>query len=160
MIVSVHRKRLKNNRQEIQEAKERFRRNPVGAILGFEYCGPGTKLEGQKPKNKTDSVCKDHDEDYGMIDELAEQGIDDALIQKAIRKADNKMLKALEQVPDAEKRSLGYKFAKYGILGKRKLEDLGIIGKRAFAGRKKPLLNQNPGLMLPKGTNRRGKMEL
>ena len=30
-------------------------------VPGYKYCGPGTKLKGQKPSNKLDEYCMQHD---------------------------------------------------------------------------------------------------
>lgn len=44
-------------------------------IPGYSFCGPGTRLRerlarGDKPKNKLDSFCKDHDIAYGESTDL------------------------------------------------------------------------------------------
>lgn len=44
-------------------------------LPGYSYCGPGTRLEerlarGDKPKNKLDSYCKEHDIEYSRNTDL------------------------------------------------------------------------------------------
>lgn len=118
----------------IKNFATRVRQNPVGAVLGLNYCGPGTKLEGQKATNQTDKICKSHDYDYNRINQMASKGFSKERIAKAIRKADNAMLKRLDR--DVKNKDMGYHISKGGIWLKTKLEDAGLLDPFKFAGGK------------------------
>lgn len=118
-----------------KEIKERFRLNPVGAPVGYNYCGPFTKLEGQPCANQTDCICRKHDLHYNRIDQMKRQGIAKEILEAEVRKADEDMLEALKYIPESEQKTIGYKLARLGILYKTKLEDAGLLPKTVFAGR-------------------------
>ena len=86
-------------------------------IPGYNYCGPGTKLDqrlsrGDKPVNRVDEVCMFHDMDYQTA------GTDSA----KIKAADQKMLRRLDQIqnPTIAER-LGRTIASTGIKTKQLL---------------------------------------
>jgi len=123
---------------------DNFKRNPYGAAMGLNYCGPGTKLEGQKHTNATDKVCKSHDFDYNRVNKMAALGKSKEEQRKAVRAADNAMLQRLERdVPTKEKFSLGYAVSKGGIWLKNKLEDIGVLDPLKFAGGKNKTYDTN-----------------
>ena len=70
-------------------------RTPTGKK--YNYCGPGTKLEGRlaskdpkyrDPINNLDSICQKHDIDYSNASSLADK-----------HKADDLMLKRISEIP-------------------------------------------------------------
>jgi hypothetical protein len=86
-------------------------------IPGYNYCGPGTKLDkrlgrGDKPVNRVDEVCMFHDIDYQTA------GTDSA----KIKAADQKMLRRLNEIqnPTIAER-LGRTIASTGIKTKQLL---------------------------------------
>lgn len=85
------------------------------------YCGPGTRIDLEKvrnypPFNEIDNICRTHDLGYLAASKLTSQ---DAK-EKAIRQADEVMLRDLEKFKDKE----GYTLAKLAISAKNKAEDL------------------------------------
>ena len=71
-----------------------LRRLPIDLHLpGYQYCGPGTRLNkrlkrGDTGINRLDRICKQHDIDYST-----------ARGQSDIQKADTKMLTAIDKLP-------------------------------------------------------------
>lgn len=133
-----------------REIGTRIRQNPVGAVMGLNYCGPGTKLEGQKAVNSTDKICKSHDYDYNRINQMAAKGASKAEQRRAVRQADNAMLKRLDRdVKLKDKFSLGHIVSKGGIWLKTKLEDAGVLDPLKFAGGSNtshtPAVKEQPG---------------
>lgn len=121
--------------KKIKSKVNQFRLNPVGAPLGFNYCGPGTKMEGQQPTSKTDGVCKTHDEDYDRITERRKEGLSDAETKKLVREADKKMIDSLDNIKeDGFIKKAGYYLSKYGIKGKMMLENAGLLNPKRFVG--------------------------
>lgn len=136
--------------KKIKKFGTNLRQNPFGAPMGMNYCGPGTKLEGQKARNQTDKICKSHDYDYNRVNQMAAKGASKAEQRKAIRKADKAMLERLDRdVPTKDKFSIGYHVTKGGIWLKNKLEDAGILDPLKFAGGKNiskyPNIREDPG---------------
>jgi len=85
-------------------------------IPGYNYCGPGTKLDkrlkrGDKGINRVDEVCKKHDIAYR-----------DAQNMEDIKIADNNMLQALDEIKDPTMgERIGKVIAKTGIKAKKLL---------------------------------------
>ena len=62
-------------------------------VPGYQYLGPGTKLKkclarGDPAKNRLDRITKQHDIDYSVARNLRDK-----------RKADDKMIKAINNLP-------------------------------------------------------------
>lgn len=134
----------------VREFGTRARLNPVGAAMGMNYCGPGTKLEGQKARNQTDKICKSHDYDYNRINQMAARGASKEAQKKAVRKADKAMLDRLDRdVSLKDKLSVGYAVSKGGIWLKNRLEDVGLLDPLKFAGGKNK--SHTPGVAEQEG---------
>jgi hypothetical protein len=119
----------------LPNAKNKLRNNERHAILftknGFEpasFMGPGTDVIGKirdnvQPLNKSDRVSMAHDLRYSLSSNA-----------DGVRAADLKMVKKLNEI---QKNKGDYKFnilmGKLPIQAKMKMEDLGIVGKQAFA---------------------------
>ena len=116
----------------------RLRVNPLGAGK-YNYCGPFTKMEGQKPVNNTDKACMYHDIDYENIKQQRKSGmIDDNTTRKLVREADNKMLESMKNetgVLNSLVRNI--------IKGKEKLEDWKILNPKLFVGNGKHKKKKN-----------------
>lgn len=97
---------------------------PQMHIPTYRYCGPNTKLTGNRDKdplpiNRIDAICQIHDYDYLR-----------ARHEEDYRRADCKMLMALEKVPDltiGEK--IGKQISKAGIKMKVFLEGKNVKKK-------------------------------
>ena len=117
-----------------KELKESKRLNPYGLGIA-NYCGPGTKMEGQKAKSATDAVCKRHDEDFVDVSHGFKSGRYDrkTAIHKT-READNRMLSSLKQVKETKFRDKLLNKGSYaGIKLKTKLEDWKILDPLKFS---------------------------
>lgn len=83
-------------------------------IPGYNYCGPGTKLEkrlkrGDKGVNKVDEVCKKHDIDYS-----------NAKNDEDIKKADRKMIENLDKLENLNlNEKMGKTICKTGLKAKQ-----------------------------------------
>lgn len=79
-------------------------------IPGYSFCGPGTKLKerlerGDKPVNRVDDICKNHDIAYSK----SKDSVD-------IHNADREMIKALDDIKNPTIRErMGRAIAKTGI---------------------------------------------
>jgi hypothetical protein len=119
----------------LPNAKNKLRDGERHAVLytkdGFQpasYMGPNTDLMGKirdnvQPLNKSDRVSMAHDLRYSLSSNA-----------EGVRAADIKMVKKLNEI---QKNKGDYKFniltGKLPIQLKMKMEDLGIVGKQAFA---------------------------
>ncbi len=71
---------------------KRLKVNPYG--LGYyNYCGPGTKFEGQEPVDDVDRACQDHDADYVRFRKI-QKGPE---LKKMVRDADEKLIKKADE---------------------------------------------------------------
>lgn len=71
----------------IFDSIKRLKVNPYG--LGYyNYCGPGTKFEGQEPVDEVDCACQDHDADYVRFRKM-EKGPE---LKRLVREADEKLI--------------------------------------------------------------------
>jgi hypothetical protein len=110
-----------------------FKVNPTALGLA-NYCGPGTKLEGQPCKSKSDCACKKHDYDFQNIREkMKDKEIDKKEAKELVRNADNDLLNSLSEIKET---SLSDKFVNNisyaGIRIKTKLEDYSLLDPLTF----------------------------
>lgn len=90
-------------------------------IPGYSYCGPGTKLKerlkrGDKPVNRVDEICKNHDIAYSKSQSSSD-----------IHNADVEMIKELDNIKNPTIRErMGRAIAKTGIKTKM-LFGLGLL---------------------------------
>lgn len=111
-----------------------IKNNPYGFGIAA-YCGPGTKMNNQKPTNASDNVCKNHDYDFEKINsDFASRKISENEAIKQTRIADQRMLSDLENIKEESfsgkaVQSLSY----YGIKFKILLENLGILDPLKFS---------------------------
>lgn len=108
--------------------------NPLGLGMA-NYCGPGTKLVGQKPTSKSDEVCMSHDYDYEDVQKKYKQGIyskEEAI--KKTRQADEKMLSSLKTISEDNLiDKVVHTGSQLGIKFKNILEDLNILDPLKFS---------------------------
>ena len=95
-------------------------------LPGHNYCGSGTKLEGQKPTNKTDSACQKHDYAYDEI-QKNKKDIDRNDLKQRVRNADIELINDVKN-----ENSLGSKIVGNAIKLKNWAEDKGIINHELF----------------------------
>ena len=126
-------------KQTISNIKQSFNVNPnIMGLLGFRYCGPGTQLEGQQPRNKIDRICEKHDYQFESIMKAKKAGIDRATLEAMTREADLEMLKSLKETkPEGLLERIGHSLSTAGIAAKVKAEDLGLLDPLKFSGGKR-----------------------
>jgi hypothetical protein len=125
-------------KNKYNQIKESIRVNPTLGYLGFNFCGPDTKLEGQKPSNRTDRICEKHDYAYSSVEKARIAGIDRATREAMTREADERMLNELANTtPEGFTEKIGHALSTLGIKGKVKLEDLGLLDRLKFSGGKR-----------------------
>lgn len=93
---------------------------------GYNYCGPGTKLLGQAPKNNTDKACMQHDYEYDDIQKNKHK-LDKNDIKELTRKADLDLINSVKN-----ESGLGSKIVGNAIKLKNWAEDKGIISNELF----------------------------
>jgi len=95
---------------------------------GYNYCGPGTQLKGQKAINGADSACEVHDYEYEAFAKNKDK-VSKKDLTRMIRESDNKLINSIENsgVDD-----LGSELSKLGIKAKMKLEDFGLLDPMKF----------------------------
>lgn len=77
-----------------------IKNNPSGLGLA-NYCGPGTKLNGQPCTSKSDCACKKHDYDYQNISNNYKTGKinkNNAIME--VRNSDNQLLNSLRNIKE------------------------------------------------------------
>ena len=125
-------------KNKYNQIKESIRVNPTLGFLGYNYCGPNTKLEGQKPSNKIDRICEQHDYSFEAIEKAKKAGIDRATREAMTREADERMLQQLRDIkPEGLSEKIGHTISRLGIGAKVLAEDLGLIDKLKYSGGKK-----------------------
>jgi hypothetical protein len=95
---------------------------------GYNYCGPGNPLDNGEPKNASDSLCRQHDQDYSNFAKQKDKLTKDEL-KNLIRESDDRLVAGLQAQTD---RDLGSRLAEYGIRAKKTLEDWGLISPDKF----------------------------
>jgi hypothetical protein len=127
---------LKDLWNSVKDKVQQFKRNPIGAILGAEYCAPFTDLStDRKPTSATDAVCKKHDYAYQEISKAKERNVPREQRIKMTRKADNDMINELETFKEQGLKNKTLHFlSKNGIKLKRYLEDKNILDPLKFSG--------------------------
>jgi hypothetical protein len=122
-------------KKKFNEIKEGIRVNPVLGILGEPYCGPGTKLEGQRPISTTSKICHDHDYRYNTIEKAKKAGISRKEREDMMRDADEIMLRELDNTKETKLRDkIVHTISKAGIKAKVWAEDNLGLDKLRFAG--------------------------
>jgi hypothetical protein len=133
----VKRKNIRSTFQGIVNSSKKWREsrriNPYGMGIA-NYCGPGTKLLGQKAKSGTDSICKTHDYSFEKIyRKLKDNKITKEQAKQEVRKADNTMLENLKKVKEKSiQNKLLNKFSYAGIKLKTILEDNSLLDNLKF----------------------------
>lgn len=120
--------------QKIKNIPKSLKVNPLGLGMA-NYCGPGTKLEGQRSMSKTDDICKKHDYDYENIKQKMKSGdySRDESIKKT-RQADNEMLTRLKKTKENNwVDKIVHTAGTLGIKAKTILEDLNILDPLRFS---------------------------
>ncbi|HLR72489.1 MAG TPA: hypothetical protein VK085_13795 [Pseudogracilibacillus sp.] len=118
-------------------------------IPGYNYCGPGTKLEkrlarGDKGINKLDEACKEHDISYNKFKDIENR-----------HKADNILYEKAKQRLRSSDSSLGEKAAALGVAGVMKAKvKLGMGCKTLSRKRKRAHKKRGRGLKFRKTTKR------
>ena len=96
---------------------------------GYNYCGPGTKLDSAgHPINGADSACMAHDYEYQALAKNKHK-ISQEDFNRMIRESDHKIVDAIDRTGQSD---LGSLMSKWGIKGKMALEDLGILRRDQF----------------------------
>ena len=132
-------------------------------FLGANFMGPGTKIQkykNRKPLNKPDAVARQHDLDYYQA--INKKDISEKERKEMIRKADNKMIRALKDMGEQEGTAELYRQAGLkGIQFKRKVENVSpalvkmllpedIVGQKKEKKEKKQKKEQKPEKVSPK----------
>jgi hypothetical protein len=92
----------------------------------YNYCGSGTKLLGQKPKNKTDLACMQHDYEYDALQKNKHK-LSKEDIREIARESDKQLLNDIQN-----ESGLGAKVVRGAMKAKNFLEDKGIISHELF----------------------------
>ena len=103
-------------------------------IPGYNYCGPGTKLEarlkrGDRGVNALDESCKQHDIAYSNSKDL-----------EARHKADNKLAKEALTVVKSQKATIGERLSALGVAGAMKAKvklGMGVKNNNIMSGNNK-----------------------
>jgi hypothetical protein len=95
---------------------------------GYNYCGPGTQLNGQKAINGADSACEVHDYEYDAFAKNKDK-VSKADLQRMIRDSDNKLINSIEK---SGVNDLGSQLSQLAIKAKMKLEDWGVLSPLKF----------------------------
>jgi hypothetical protein len=112
------------------------RKTPLIAPFWMNFCGEKTKIaenikNNEKPIDRVDALCKQHDIDFDL-----------ATTPEEARKGDEKLLKALAEL---KKENLGRlesfnrDMVEFMISGKLAMENIGVIAKGSFAGTEKKI---------------------
>lgn len=128
-------------------------------IPGYQYCGPGTKLEkrlarGDPGINKLDQACKDHDIAYSTLSNSKERRqADRALVSRALPRVYSRDAKLGERA--AALLVTGLMGAKIGLskIG------LGLAVKKKKKNKHKKMKNVNKGRRVKKQKTNRSKMK-
>lgn len=121
-----------NARPQFEGERHAILRLPNGRTGFGNYIGPGTRVaeriaRGDPPRTEIDKVAQMHDIRYSLA-----KNTDD------IRKADNLMLKKIEEVQRNKTDSLMNIYQAKAIYGKVLGEDLGLLKKGSFSSVDKP----------------------
>ena len=103
-------------------------------VPGYNYCGPGTKLEkrllrGDKGVNELDEACKQHDIAYSNFKDIQTRNI-----------ADRRLAEVAAQRFKASDAGVGEKIAALGVTGAMKLKSkmgMGLKRKKKVSRKKK-----------------------
>jgi hypothetical protein len=121
-----------NARPQFEGERHAILRLPNGRTGFGNYIGPGTRVaeriaRGDPPRTEIDKVAQMHDIRYSLA-----KNTDD------IRKADNAMLKKVEEIQKNKTDSLMNIYQAKAIYGKVLGEDLGLLKKGSFSSVDKP----------------------
>jgi hypothetical protein len=117
--------------ESLTKTIEQWSRGEYHAPGGYNYCGPGTKLDSAgRPINKADSACRVHDYEYEALGKQKGK-ISQEDFNRMIRESDNKLVDAINRSGQTD---IGSQLSKWGIKGKMALEDLGILNRDKFIG--------------------------
>ena len=95
-------------------------------IPSYNYCGSGTKLNGQEATNNTDEACKKHDYSYDNIKNNRDN-LDNNNIKQMVRKADIDLINNVKN-----ENNIGSFLVRNGMRLKNFAEDHGIIKHDLF----------------------------
>ncbi len=117
-----------NSVATLKKTAEQWMSGQYHAPGGYNYCGPGTQLNGQKAINGADSACQVHDYEYEAFKNNRDKTSKEDLT-RMIRESDEKLINSIENsgVDD-----LGAELSKLGIQAKMKLEDWGLMDPMKF----------------------------
>jgi hypothetical protein len=123
-------KKVSNVYHTIKDTASNWLSGKYLAPGGYRYCGPGNPLENGEPINESDSLCRQHDQDYANFATMRDQGkVTKDELKRLIRESDDRLVSGLQQTKD---RDLGSRLSEYGIRTKKALEDWGILNPEKF----------------------------
>jgi hypothetical protein len=117
-----------NSVASLKKTAEQWMSGQYHAPGGYNYCGPGTQLNGQKAINGTDSACQVHDYEYDAFKNNRDK-VSHGDLTRMIRESDQKLINSIENSGIDD---LGSELSKLGIKAKMQLEDWGLMDPLKF----------------------------
>ena len=122
---------VKDNVGTLSKTVSQWSSGQYHAPGGYNYCGPGTKLDqAGHPINTVDSACMAHDYEYDALAKNKHKISQDDF-NRMIRESDQKLV---DHIDRSGQNDLGALMSKWGIKGKMALEDLGLLKREKYVG--------------------------